>query len=155
MSLSPLIARRRAALQELNDLLPDAFRFYFSQAPVAEDAPRLPSPGMGGLLGVTGIVGDLSACLCLAMEPVTAVRLFSAPLGSQILTQEATELMEGLTRYALARLAQNNCIATFQGCEILRVKDFHRLFSLNAPALVNQYHCQFGRLWQMILPPTM
>lgn len=153
--MSVVHARPRKALEQLEGLLPDAFRFCFCQAltPVEDSAP--PDDAKGGLLGVTGIVGDLNACLCVAMGAYTAVRLFSAPMESDSMTAKARFLMEGLTRYALGRLERIGLRALQQGEAIVRMADFQEVFSLNVAVRCNRYRCLYGDVWQMVLPPTM
>jgi hypothetical protein len=152
----PAIALRpKGALRELAQLLPDAFRFRFSLAPEPVEPPCYPPAGARGLVAVAGIVGDLNACLCLAMESATAVRLFSAPIASQSVTRGAQGLMDGLARYAVIRLGRQGYRVGPQGQCVIRVADLHEVFTMNVPVQLQQYRCPRGEIWQSIVPPTM
>jgi hypothetical protein len=151
----PVHTRPHKALEQLDGLLPDAFRFCFCQALAPVGDPSLPENDPGGLLAISGIVGDLNACLCVAMGSYTAVRLFSAPMESDSMSAKARFLMEGLTRYGLGRLESIGLRAVHQGGAVVRVESFQQIFSFNVPVRCRRYHCLFGDVWQMVLPPTM
>jgi hypothetical protein len=153
--LPAIAVRPKGALRELAQLLPDAFRFRFSLAPQPVEPPCYPPARARGLLAVAGIVGDLNACLCVAMESATAVRLFSAPIASQSVTRGAQGLIDGLARYAVTRLGRHGCRVRPQGQCVIRSADLHEVFAMNVPVRLQQYRCPRGDIWHSVLPPTM